>query len=101
MEAGGRVEFSELTAEDDAQLGTPSHSNDFTTFSGSVGGQYEFTPGWRAGLSLSHSERAPAIDELFSFGTHLATASFNIGKQGEFNERVYFEQPEAPAAEKL
>ena len=38
--------------------------------SGSLGGQYEFAPGWRAGLSLSHSERAPSIDELFANGPH-------------------------------
>ena len=46
------------------------HALDFTTFSGSLGGQYEFAPGWRAGLSLSHSERAPSIDELFANGPH-------------------------------
>ena len=32
-------------------------------------------PGWRAGLSLSHSERAPAIDELFSHKARTAAAS--------------------------
>lgn len=79
FEAGGRVEFSKLTAKQDDQIGTPSRALDFTTVSGSLGGQYEFTPGWRGGLSLSHSERAPAIDELFAFGPHLATASFNVG----------------------
>lgn len=79
FEGGGRVEFSKLSAKEDKQLGTPSHALDFTTISGSLGGQYEFTPGWRAGLSLSHSERAPAIDELFAFGPHLATASFSVG----------------------
>jgi iron complex outermembrane receptor protein len=35
--------------------------------------------GWRAGISLSHSERAPAIDELFSNGPHGGSESFNIG----------------------
>ena len=79
FEAGGRVEFSKLTAKEDEQLGTPSHSLDFTTFSGSLGGQYEFTPGWRAGLSLAHSERAPAIAELFANGPHGGTQSFEIG----------------------
>ena len=81
-EAGARVEFSDLTAQEDEQLGTPSRSEDFTTLSGSIGGQYEFRPGWRAGLSLSHSERAPAIDELFANGPHGASQSFEIGDPG-------------------
>ena len=48
FEGGARVEFSKLTAEADEQLETPSMKSDFTTLSGSIGGQYEFTPGWRA-----------------------------------------------------
>ena len=49
------------------------------TVSGSLGGNYEFAPGWRAGLSLSHSERAPAIDELFANGPHGGSQSFEVG----------------------
>jgi iron complex outermembrane receptor protein len=79
LEGGARVELSKLTADEDEQLGTPSRKADFTTLSGSIGGQYEFTPGWRAGLSLTHSERAPAIDELFSNGPHAASQSFEVG----------------------
>ena len=82
FEGGARVEFSKLSAEDDAQLGTAADSARFTTLSGSVGGQYEFAPGWRAGLSLSHSERAPAIDELFANGPHLASQAFERGNPG-------------------
>lgn len=78
-EAGARAEFSKLNADTDEQLGTPARSLDFTTVSGSLGGQYEFSPGWRAGLSLSHSERTPSIDELFANGPHLASQSFEIG----------------------
>jgi iron complex outermembrane receptor protein len=79
IEGGARVETSKLTAEADAQLGTPDHSRKFTTLSGSLGGQYEFIPGWRAGLSLSHSERAPSIDELFANGPHGGSQSFEVG----------------------
>jgi len=79
LEGGGRIEFSKLSADEDEQLGTPSESLDFTTLSGSLGAQYEFTPGWRAGLSLSHAERAPSIDELFANGPHGATQSFEVG----------------------
>ena len=79
FEGGARVEVSKLTAKEDEQLATPSRKVDFTTLSGSVGGQYEFSPGWRAGLSLSHAERAPSIDELFSNGPHGASQSFEVG----------------------
>ncbi|HKC01975.1 MAG TPA: TonB-dependent receptor [Sphingomicrobium sp.] len=78
-EAGARVEFSKLAADPDAQLATPAHSLDFTTVSGSLGGQFEIATGWRAGLSLSHSERAPAIEELFAHGPHGGSQSFEVG----------------------
>jgi iron complex outermembrane receptor protein len=79
IEGGARVEFSRLDADEDEQLGTPERSRSFTTWSGSLGGQYEFVPGWRAGLSLSHSERAPAIDELFANGPHGGSQAFEVG----------------------
>jgi iron complex outermembrane receptor protein len=79
IEGGARVEFSRLDADEDEQLGTPERSRSFTTWSGSLGGQYEFVPGWRAGISLSHSERAPAIDELFANGPHGGSQAFEVG----------------------
>jgi iron complex outermembrane receptor protein len=79
FEAGARVEFSKLSSDEDADLGTPDQSRKFTTFSGSLGGSYELSPGWRAGLSLSRSARAPAIDELFANGPHAGTQAFEIG----------------------
>ena len=86
-EGGARVEFSRLTAQADEQLETAAHSRSFATLSGSIGGQYEFSPGWRAGLSLSHSQRAPSIDELFASGPHLASQAFEVGNPGLQKER--------------
>jgi iron complex outermembrane receptor protein len=79
FEGGARVEFSKLTAEANEQIETPARSLDFTTVSGSLGGQYEFAKGFRAGLSISHSERAPAVDELFANGPHGGSESFEVG----------------------
>jgi iron complex outermembrane recepter protein len=79
LEAGARVEFSKAAAKADEQIETPARDLGFTTFSGSIGGQYEFSPGWRAGLSLSHSERAPAVAELFANGPHGGTQAFEVG----------------------
>ncbi|MEO8176199.1 MAG: TonB-dependent receptor [Sphingomicrobium sp.] len=79
LEGGARVEFSKLTADEDTQLDTPARSDNFTSLSGSLGGSYELAPGWRAGLSLSHSERAPAVDELFANGPHGGSEAFEVG----------------------
>ncbi|WP_309661699.1 TonB-dependent receptor plug domain-containing protein, partial [Sphingomonas sp.] len=43
LEAGGRVEFSQLIAKADEQIDTPAASRKFKTLSGSLGGSYEFT----------------------------------------------------------
>ena len=79
LEAGARFETSKLTADADEQLGTPEDSRSFNTFSGSLGALYEFSPGWRAGLNLSRSARAPAIDELYANGPHAGTQAFEVG----------------------
>jgi iron complex outermembrane receptor protein len=92
LEAGARVEFGRLNADrddriaelveeagSDSILGNSAVRRNFTVWSGSVGANYEFIPEWRAGLALSHSERAPGIDELYSFGPHGGSQQFLIG----------------------
>jgi len=87
FEAGARVEFSKLSAQPDEQLETPGSSRRFTSLSGSLGGQYELFQGLRAGLSLSHSERSPAIAELFANGPHGGTQAFEVGDPGLDKEK--------------
>jgi iron complex outermembrane receptor protein len=79
IEGGARVELSHLTAKANAQIATTDESDRFTAISGSLGGQYEISPGWRAGLSLSHSERAPFVNELFANGPHGGDETFERG----------------------
>ncbi len=79
IEGGARVEFNKLDAEEDADLGTPALKRDFTTLSASGGAAYEFSPGWRGGLTLSYSSRAPSIEELFANGPHAGTQAFEVG----------------------
>jgi iron complex outermembrane recepter protein len=79
FEVGGRAEFSRLSAQADAQLGTPALKRKFTTHSSSLGGNWEFTDGWRIGASASLSARAPAAEELFPNGPHVGTQAFEIG----------------------
>ena len=86
VEGGARVEFAKLGANVDPQIaahgvaiGTMPFSRSFTPVSASLGANYEFATGWRAGVSLSHSERSPAIDELYSQGPHGGSQSFLFG----------------------
>jgi iron complex outermembrane receptor protein len=86
LEGGARIEFAKLHADEDeviaereGPIGAMPISRSFTPVSASLGANYEFSPGWRAGLSLSHSERAPSIDELFSQGPHGGSQSFLFG----------------------
>lgn len=51
----------------------------FDAFSAAVGASYELAPSVRVGLNLSRSERAPAAEELFSNGPHVATQAFEVG----------------------
>jgi iron complex outermembrane receptor protein len=87
VEGGLRVEFSNLAAKPDEDLGTPALRRKFTTLSGSAGTAYEFSPGWRAGLTLSSSSRAPSIEELFANGPHAGTQAFEVGDPGLDTER--------------
>ncbi len=86
FEAGLRVESSHLHADEDPQIaanggviGTMPLAASFTPLSASVGANYEIASGWRAGLSISHSERSPAIDELLANGPHGGSATFEVG----------------------
>lgn len=50
-------------------------------------------------MTLRDDERQRCEVWTRVMGYHRPVASFNIGKQGEFSERVYFEQPAALMAD--
>lgn len=52
---------------------------DFDLFSGALSAVVASEGGVRAGLTVSRSERAPAGEELFANGPHIATQAFEIG----------------------
>jgi iron complex outermembrane receptor protein len=89
FEGGLRVDFARLNAEADPQIaanggviGTAPISRSFTPISASIGANYDVVGEWRVGLTLSHSERAPAVNELFSNGPHGGSQQFLIGNPG-------------------
>ena len=88
-EAGVRYERQSVRAAADADLGNPTLERAFDSVSGSIGGSYSFGTGFRIGLNLSHTERAPAAEELFANGPHAGTQSFEIGDPDLRGERSW------------
>ena len=54
-------------------------NRDFKPLSLSVAGGWKLDENWRLTASFDHSERAPAEEELFADGPHLATLAYEIG----------------------
>ena len=76
----GRVHI-ELGGRIDRETRDPAsgRSRDFTPTTVSAAAQWSFVPGYGAGLSLSRSQRAPGVEELYSRGAHHATGTFDVG----------------------
>jgi iron complex outermembrane recepter protein len=75
--AGLRLESVKRTPEGNVML-----DRSFRLASLSVGGLWNFMPGYGVGTTLSLAQRAPAIEELYSNGPHESTATFDIGDAG-------------------
>jgi iron complex outermembrane receptor protein len=80
-EAAGRYERSNVRSD------VAGFDEGYNAFSVSVGGSMPVAAGFRAGLSYTHAERAPAAEELLSFGPHFATQAFEIGDPDLRKER--------------
>ncbi len=82
VDLGGRYErvnnqTATFIAEED---GAPVPvDNTFNVFSISGGFGYQFTDALFVGVNAFRTERAPSLEEQFSFGPHLATQSFEVG----------------------
>ncbi|BBD99848.1 TonB-dependent receptor [Sphingobium amiense] len=79
LEAGARYEHTDLKADADDSLFFDGRSRSFDAFSGSLGVSQTIVPGWRVGINLSRSERAPSAEELFARGNHAGTQAFELG----------------------
>jgi iron complex outermembrane recepter protein len=60
----------------------------FTPLSLSAGALWRFSDAWRVTVNLDRAERAPAEEELFADGPHVATASYEIGDSTFSEERA-------------
>ena len=79
IELGGRYEHTRVAADADETLFNPAYHRSFNALSGSLGVSQELVPGWRVGLNLSRTERAPSAEELFARGNHAGTQAFELG----------------------
>ena len=71
----------ELGARVDKQSSEPDGGDkrDFTPVSASIGGSYHLSDQWHLSANLDRAQRAPAEEELFANGPHIATEAFEIG----------------------
>ncbi len=88
---GARLEAVDISAaaipweEHDEATGTVLETTlvladtSFKPFSASAGVVWDFTENYNAALSFTHAQRAPSAAELYSFGPHLGTGSFEVG----------------------
>jgi iron complex outermembrane receptor protein len=88
MEAGARFERTSTSAlPNDGQPQFVSGNRSFDAISLSGGAAYTFAPGWKFGVNVSRTERAPAAEELFANGPHAGTEAFEIGDPTLAKER--------------
>lgn len=78
-EVGGRYEHTSVEAREDEDLGNPDIRRTFDALSGSIGASVRVGSLGRLGLNATHSERAPAAEELFANGPHAGTQAFEVG----------------------
>jgi iron complex outermembrane receptor protein len=72
IEVGARVENVRMDPE-------AASSRDFAPVSASLGNLYDISENSHLRITLTHAERAPAIEELFANGPHVATGTFEVG----------------------
>ena len=69
-------------------------SKTFHPVSLSAGLVWDFAEGQNIGISFSHSERAPTAAEVFSYGAHVGTSTFEVGALYELHregDEVHFD----------
>ena len=81
LELGARHDRNRLRPHD----GQPDR--DFSATSASLGGIYTFNPTLELRFGLDHTERAPAHEELYAAGAHIATGAIEIGDADLQRER--------------
>jgi iron complex outermembrane receptor protein len=87
FELGGRLEHYRLDPQNmtvDTQSGEQNYqpeqqSDNNSTLSAAV--LWDFNPAYNLGLSMTRAQRSATAEELYSYGPHDATQSFELGSQ--------------------
>ena len=87
FEAGARYEHSDLRATASSVVGNPDLQRKYSTLSLSAGSTYAISDGWKLGLNLARSQRAPSSEELYANGPHGGNASYERGNPDLRTER--------------
>ena len=74
FEFGSRYEYATRDPQNNID-----RSRAFGLFNGSAGTFWNFIKDYNLGLTATHGQRAPAIEELYINGPHHATGTFQIG----------------------
>ncbi len=77
LEAGLRYDFARVKSKEFESF--PQQVLDFNVFSSSAGLVYKIADPINLSLSFSRGFRIPTLQELFAYGPHLGTMSFEIG----------------------
>ena len=83
VEIGGR--FERVSHSPDALAALANRS--FSLANGSIGYQWQLDSTSAISASFSHAERAPAIEELYAKGAHIATLTYDLGNPQLAKER--------------
>ena len=104
LQLGARFEHVKINADDmtigfeDEEHGHEGEEHDheneqvsftqqkFNPFSASLGLVWDYQTGYNLGLSVAVSQRAPSAAELFSFGPHIGTGTFEVGAMFELEQ---------------
>ena len=82
IEGGARVEQTSIVSR------PRGFDRSFMLASWAIGGFARLAPGWRAGVNLSSTARAPSPEELLANGPHEGTQAVEIGDPGFTRERA-------------
>ena len=93
FEAGARTDSVKSSPDGAA-------ARSFNPLSGSLSAGWQFAPRWRVNANFDHAERAPAEEELFANGPHIATLAYERGDAAldkeaanQFELGLHYEHP--------
>jgi iron complex outermembrane receptor protein len=92
LRSGFRLESDKVSAQDwthdGVQLSHPADSRSFAPLAVSVGAVKELGNHWETSLTLSRTERAPNMQELYADGPHLGTNAYEVGSRSLDTEKA-------------